>query len=126
MREVVDCLGRQNCKVVAAAILLSSGRPLSDLARILASHAMIHTAEGEFFRHAFHDSCANLKIPVTGVRERDLDDHARAALGRAAEPLKKKIAGLGKTLGSPWTTDEKAAALAAAIVLARLVLHQPH
>jgi hypothetical protein len=119
IREVVEHLRDQDCKVVAAAILLSSGRPLPDFAKILASHAMIHTAEGEFFRQAFREACAKLKIPVTGIRERDLDERAKVAFERTAEPLKKKIVGLGKTLGPPWTTDQKAAALAAAIVLAR-------
>jgi hypothetical protein len=118
MREVVGHLRSLDCKTVAAAILLSSGRPLPDFAKILASHAMIHTAEGEFFRQAFRSACASLKIPITGIRERDLDDQANAEFGRAAQPLQRSIAGLGKKLGPPWTTDQKTAALAAAIVLA--------
>lgn len=117
MAEVCDELRSRNYKVVAAAILLSSGRPLPDLEGTLASHALIHTAEGEFFRQAFREACASLKIPVTGIRERDLEQHAKAALGTDAAPLKKRIAGLGKALGPPWTADQKAAALAAAIVL---------
>jgi hypothetical protein len=121
IREVVGHLQSQDYKVVAAAILLSSGRPLPDFAKILASHAMIHTAEGEFFRQAFREACVSLKIPVTGIRERNLDELAKATFGRAAGPLKKRIAGLGKTLGPPWTTDEKTAALAAAIVLAKQI-----
>lgn len=117
MRQVVDHLRSQNYKIVAAAILLSSGRPLPDFARILSSHAMIHSAEGEFFRQAFRQACQGLKIPVTGIRERDLDEHAKAALGKEAALVKKRIAGLGKALGPPWTTDEKSAALAALVVL---------
>ena len=118
MRATADHLRDRGYKVAGAAVLLSSGRPLPDLEKILSSHPMIHTAEGEFFRQAFHEACAALKIPVTGVRERELDTHARTTLGRDASPLKKKIAGLGKSLGPPWTTDQKAAALAAAIALA--------
>jgi hypothetical protein len=121
IRELVGHLHSQECKVMAAALLLSSSRPLPAFAKILASHPTIHSAEGEFFRQSFREACANLKIPVTGIRERDLDEQAKVALGRAAEPLKKKIAGLGKTLGPPWTTDQKTAALAAAIVLARQI-----
>jgi hypothetical protein len=119
MRQVVDHLRSQDYKVVSAAILLSSGRPLPDFAKVLASHTMIHTAEGEFFRQAFRKACVSLKIPVTGIRERDLDNDATAAFGRASQSLKKRIAALGKTLRAPWTTDQKTAALAAAIVLAR-------
>ncbi len=118
MREMVDRLRSKAYNVVAATILLSAGRPLPDLEKILGSHPMIHTAEGEFFRHAFRDACMNLKIPVGGIRERELDDRTKSVLGKDAGSLKKKIAGLGKTLGPPWTSDQKAATLAAMIALA--------
>ena len=96
----------------------SSARPLPDLEEILASHPLIHTAEGEFFRQAFRHALENLKIPVIGIRERDLDDCAQKAFGKAAPEIHKKIDGMGRILGPPWTQDEKTAALAAAIVLA--------
>ena len=102
----------------AAVILLSSARPLPDLEAILASHPLIHTAEGEFFRQAFRSAFEKLQIPVTGIRTRDLDDSAVQAFGKAAPAIQKRIYGMGRTIGAPWTKDEKTAALAAAIVLA--------
>jgi hypothetical protein len=117
LRALVDELYDHAYRVTAAVILLSSGRPLPELRMILASHPMIHTAEGEFFRQAFRDACAGLKIPVGGIRERDLDEQAKAALGRHAALVKKTISSAGKILGAPWTTDQKAAALAAALAL---------
>jgi hypothetical protein len=102
----------------SAAILLSSARPLPDLEEILASHALIHTAEGEFFRQSFRSAFEKLKIPVTGIRVRDLDDCAVQAFGKAASAIQKRIDGMGRSLGAPWTKDEKTAALAAAIALA--------
>lgn len=104
--------------VVGSAILLSSARPLPDLDDILSSHALIHTAEGEFFRQAFRQALERLEIPVTGIRERELDDCAKNRFGAAAAEIKKHIDGLGRQLGPPWTQDEKTAALAASIVLA--------
>jgi hypothetical protein len=118
MREIVDRLRSKAYNIVAAAILLSSGRHLPELEKILSSHPMIHTAEGEFFRHAFRDACMRLKIPVSGIRERELDERTKSVLGKDAGSLKKKIAGLGKTLGPPWTSDQKTATLAAVIALA--------
>ena len=103
----------------AAVILLSSARPLPDLKAILASHALIHTAEGEFFRQAFRDAFEKLRIPVTGIRARDLDNSAVQAFGKAAPAIQKRIDGMGRSIGTPWTKDEKTAALAAAIVLHR-------
>jgi hypothetical protein len=102
----------------AAVILLSSARPLPDLVAILASHALIHTAEGEFFRQAFRSAFEKLRIHVTGIRARDLDDCAFKAFGKAASVIQKRIDGMGRSLGAPWTKDEKTAALAAAIALA--------
>jgi hypothetical protein len=103
--------------LAASAILLSSARPLPDLDEILASHALIHTAEGEFFRQAFRQALEHLGIPVTGIRERELDDYAQKAFGKAAAAIHNRIDAMGRSLGPPWTKDEKTAALAAAIVL---------
>ena len=102
----------------SAAVLLSSARPLPDLEKILASHALIHTAEGEFFRQVFRGIFEQLKIPVTCIRARDLEDSAVKAFGKAAPEVHNRIDGMGRSLGPPWTKDEKTAALAAVIVLA--------
>src|SRR5438067_1296792 len=45
-----------------AGILRASGRALPPLAGILASHALIHTAEGEFFRTSLRRACTRLNI----------------------------------------------------------------
>ena len=105
-REVVKDLN--GYEITGAAILLASGRPLPPLPSILASHALIHTAEGEFFRQVVRQACERLGIRVTGIRERDLGE------GTA---LQSEIANLGKTVGPPWTQDQKMAALAAMMVL---------
>jgi hypothetical protein len=118
IREVVDRLRDRGYKVIGASILLSSGRPLPAFEKILASHAMIHAAEGEFFRQAFREACTSLKIPVSGIRERDLEEQAHAILGKSATGLQQRIAGFGRKLGPPWTADQKLAAMAAAITLA--------
>jgi hypothetical protein len=117
LREVSVQLRDRGFTLARAAILLSSARPLPDLDEILGSHALIHAAEGEFFRHAFRQALERLEIPVTGIRERDLDDHARKTFGKNATEVHKRIDGMGRLLGPPWTEDEKTAALAAAIVL---------
>ena len=119
LREVSAKLSDSGFALAGAAILLSSARPLPDLDEILGSHALIHAAEGEFFRHAFRQALERLEIPVTGIRERDLDDHARKAFGKEATEVHERIDGMGRLLGPPWTEDEKTAALAAAIILNR-------
>jgi hypothetical protein len=115
--EVVDELRRREYVPVGCAIVLASGRPLPPLSQILESHPLIHTAEGEFFRQAFWKACDRLEIPVTGIRERDLDARAEAILGNRTTQFRDKIAALGKSVGPPWTADQKIASLAAWLVL---------
>ena len=89
-REALDHISaellRRGYSLVGTSILLSSARPLPDLDEILASHALIHTAEGEFFRQAFRHAFESLEAPVIGIRERELDEHAQKAFGKP--PLK--------------------------------------
>jgi hypothetical protein len=101
-------------RIAAAALLLASGRPLPGLPQILASHPLIHTAEGELFREVVSSACIANRITVARYRERDLEDLAKAAL---AENTKQRLANAGRILGPPWTADHKAAALAACITL---------
>jgi hypothetical protein len=118
VRDVVDELrGRQYC-VVGSAVLQASGRPLPPLSKILASHALIHAAEGEFFREVFSKACDGLDLPVTGLPERNLNESFQTAFGKAAARMRRQISTLGRSLGPPWTMDQKLATLAALVVLA--------
>jgi hypothetical protein len=117
--EVVKELEGRDYDAVGVAILLASGRALPPLAKILAAHPLIHTAEGEFFRNAVHSACEGLQIPVSKIRLRELDARAKAAFTNKAGQVQSSIANLGKSAGPPWTSDHKTAALAAALLLAR-------
>jgi hypothetical protein len=102
-RALSACL---DYKVDRAAILFASGRPLPDLDAILRSHALIHTAEGQFFREILVSACEQCGLPVLRIKERDLPDN----------PL---VTELGRSLGPPWRQDEKRATLAAWAALKR-------
>ena len=117
--SLVDALRARQYRIDGAAVLLASGRPLPALANILASHPLIHAAEGVFFRQTFIAACETLGLSVTGIRERDLDESAHKSFGRAAPRIQKQISTLGHLLGPPWTADQKTATLAALLVLAR-------
>ncbi|HEX9511187.1 MAG TPA: hypothetical protein VF939_11945 [Puia sp.] len=119
VRDLADELRERQYHVIGAAILLASGRPLPPLLKILASHALIHAAEGEFFREAFSKACEHLDLPVTGFQERSLDEYVQATFGKAATRIWQQISTLGRSLGPPWTRDQKMAALAALVVLAK-------
>src|SRR5579863_3060196 len=110
-------LEEREYRIVGATILVASGRPLPCLSNILASHPLIHTAEGEFFRNAVSKACERLKIPVTAIRERDLQQQAETTFGNAATGVQRRISTHGASLGPPWNKDHKTSALAAALIL---------
>ena len=115
--ETIEALAKRGYRVVGAALLLASGRPLPSLPEVLESHPLIHTAEGEFFRRVIERAFEHLKVPVTGMRERDLERPAETVLGNTAGQLPNAIAELRRSLGPPWTKDHKLAAFAAAMLL---------
>lgn len=116
IRGTLDAVSARSYQIVGCAMLLASGRALPALPNILASHALVHTAEGEFFRKIVREACETCRIPVVGIRERELDDRAKATFGTAAPRVRQRISSLEKTVGSPWTQDEKNSALAALII----------
>ncbi len=115
---LVAQLTRSGHRVVGAGILFASGHPLPELAATLQSHALIHTAEGEFFREVLVQASGHCSLPVTRVKERTVWDRGAAALGLGAVDLRALIDELGRSLGPPWRQDEKLASLAAWIALA--------
>ena len=103
------------CKLDACGILTASGRALPDLGSILASHALIHAAEGEFYRDAMAHACEHENIAVSRVKEREIE---RWIASRVCEKtLKSALAAMGQQLGPPWTADEKHATMIAWLVL---------
>ena len=104
---------------IAAGILDSSGREPGALEAILASHALIHTADGNHFREALAAACAALKLPCARIRQRDLPAEAARALKRRPMELTAAVARLGREAGSPWGADQKSAALLAWLLRAR-------
>lgn len=117
LTDIVQQLHARQYRIAGAAILTSAGRSLPSLPEILASHPLIHTAEGEFFRAAVRNACESLGIPAETIREKDLGDRAKHAYGSATVRVQKRIASLGKSIGPPWKADHKNATLAAALVL---------
>lgn len=102
----VKGLRSQGHEVAGCAVVLGSGRALPGLEKVLASHAWIHTAEGEMFREVLLWAAKECLLPVKGVPEKGLD----------AGSL-RRIGSLGKRIGPPWTQDQKYAAVAALMTL---------
>ncbi len=117
-QDALRAVEKDGFDVVGCGLLLASGRPLPELASILASHALIHTADGELYREALVHAAQRHGLRVTKIRERDLLDQSAAALGMQAAVIQRRVHELGKPLGPPWRRDEKLATLAGWLSLA--------
>jgi hypothetical protein len=106
-------LQKQGYELKHCGLLLASGRPLPELAQVLASHALIHAADGELFREALLHASKRCGFAVLTVKESDLSEIACQALHQQPDELARRLAHLGHPLGPPWSQDEKFATLVA-------------
>ncbi len=120
VRELESKTQEQGVKLTRCGLLLASGRPLPALDKILASHALIHTADGELFREAILHAGARCGLRTESIKEKELLDSAKRALRMQPAVLLRWITELGKPFGSPWSQDEKFATLAAWLALRAL------
>ncbi len=104
-------------RLASVGILDSSGRKGGSLKFILASHAAIHTADGDHFRNALGTAAQAFGLDVKRVPARDLETRAAACMHQPVNLLADAVRQLGKQVGSPWGADQKQAALLAWLLL---------
>jgi hypothetical protein len=117
IRPVQTDLRKQGYELTCFGLPLGSTKPLPGLDKILRSHALIHTADGELFRQALIHASGRCHIAAFTIKERDLLAVACKSLNIKKEDLLGRLTALGKLVGSPWSQDEKFAALAAWLAL---------
>jgi hypothetical protein len=117
VRDAVADLRAAERQPRAAGLLLAAGRPLPGLREILASHALIHAAEGELFRDVLRRASRSCGLALVEAGDREIEERASRSLRRSAAEIRGRLAEWGKALGSPWTQDEKRAALVAWLAL---------
>ena len=117
IRDVQSELQKQGLKLTRCGLLLASGKALAGLDKILASHALIHTADGELFREALLHASARCGLRDFRVKEREVLDLAGRAFRLKPDDIMRRVTELGRSLGSPWSQDEKFATMAAWLAL---------
>jgi len=117
VRELESRTHEQGVKLTRCGLLLASGRPLPGLEKILASHPLIHTADGELFREGILHAIARCGLEDFRVKEKELLDRAGRTLRIKPNALMRRVTELGRSVGSPWSQDEKLATLAAWLAL---------
>ena len=114
----VAALRERGWDPVAAGVVVGNTRPPDELEAILRSHAAVHTAEGALYRQALLDGAEACGLAIAGVAERELVARATRALHISDDELRRRVAGAGRALGSPWAMDQKESMIAAWIALA--------
>jgi hypothetical protein len=118
IRRLQNEIPRQGYKLARCGLVLASGRPLPVLEKVLASHALIHTADGELFREAILYASGRCGLSEFTIKDKELLDAAGRTLRVKPADLLRRAMELGRPLGAPWSQDEKFAALAAWLALA--------
>jgi hypothetical protein len=111
IHEIQADMQKQGFKLSQAALLLASGKQLPALDKVLASHALIHTADGELFREAVLHASARCRLATICVKERELLDQAAESIRLRPDVLLRRVTELGRAHGSPWSQDEKFATI---------------
>jgi hypothetical protein len=111
--ELASRTQEQGVRLTRCGLLLASGRPLPPLEKILASHALIHTADGELFREALLHASASCGLQEFTMKEKELLDRAGQVLRVKPNELMRRVTELGRPFGAPWSQDEKFATLVA-------------
>ncbi len=117
VRELASRAQEQGAKLTRCGLLLASGRALPTLEKILAFHALIHTADGELFREALLHASARFGLRDFTIKEKELLDRAAQVFHAKPNELMRRVTELGRAFGAPWSQDEKFAMLAGWLAL---------
>jgi hypothetical protein len=105
---------------IAGLTLKSAGLVVGsvvDPATIRNDHIRAHAEEGKLFRVAIQEAASARGLKTSITTEKDLYRTATEALGIAEPELKKRINELGRSATGSWKAEEKAAAIAAWMLL---------
>jgi hypothetical protein len=110
---MLRALGRADVRVVRGAIV-DANKPFvaPPLDKILASHSLLHAAEGELYRSAVVAALARRGIEVESIPRGVVATRAAQALGKTGD-CERLVVALGQAAGPPWRREHKDAALAA-------------
>ncbi|HEY6061211.1 MAG TPA: hypothetical protein VIV10_11545 [Gemmatimonadales bacterium] len=90
-----------------------------DPAQIANPHIRAHAAEGALFRRVVDEAARRQRLGTLIVLEREVYATAARSTRRTAVAVRGIVAELGSSLDGPWRAEEKTAAAAAWLVLAR-------
>jgi hypothetical protein len=105
--------------ITSVGIIASASRKPVALSAILASHALIHAADGDHFRDALASAAELEGLEVLRAQAGALSDLAVIKLGQPLKRINDALNSIGRQIGPPWTADQKKAALLAWLMTAQ-------
>jgi hypothetical protein len=115
VQDAVNTYATEERPLTAAGLVVGS---LIDPDRIANQHIRIHALEGQLFREVVEQTLAASGLRCSVWRERDLYGAAVERLGLPESQIRSTIALLGRGIDGSWRAEQKAAAVAAWLVLA--------
>jgi hypothetical protein len=113
IRAQSEQLKERGVVIRSVGIIDSSSRKQISLPSILASHALIHAADGDHFRNSLFAAAEQCRLQVCRIPARDLEQHAGRCLRLPVNRMLSTVKNLGLGKGAPWGADQKKAALLA-------------
>jgi hypothetical protein len=117
LRKAAQELASQGAKVRACGVVAGGSATRPELAKALASHPMVHAAEGVLFREVAIAASRRLRVPVAAIPEKELGGEAERSLELGQAAIETRLLSYKKVMGAPWRKDEQQATLAAWIAL---------
>jgi hypothetical protein len=107
---------RAGHRLAGAGVVVGSTIDPSEIAN---DHIRIHALEGRLFRTIVEQAARRAGVRCCTWRERDLYGLAAKAFRRSEDRLREQLARRPPGVSGPWRAEQKAAALAAWLVLAK-------
>jgi hypothetical protein len=120
IKEIVRRSADSGYQISACGILAPEPMPDWGTDEILSVHIRMHKAEGVLFPDALYRAAEKNGIQVVSVPEKRLDELAQKALRKSGDDISKMLVAIGRSIGPPWTRDQKTATLAAMVAMKTL------
>jgi hypothetical protein len=115
LRDLIDEVRSTHGPIVGIALVAGSS---TDPESIRNPHMRAHAREGQLFPQALAAAAKTLRIPSVTLVESEVFTSAASKLGKSPDAIKLAVTELGRNVGKPWSSEEKAAAAAAWMTLA--------
>lgn len=119
LRDAVRRCEKAGHAVSGCGVLVGPGMPAWSTEEILAVHFRMHKAEGELFRDVLVAGAKACHIPLVTLPDKSAPAAAAEALQITPARLDARLAALGAQAGPPWRKEQKEAAAAALVALAK-------